>query len=82
MQRVLNERLGGLALREIRATFADRLRDATASPDAGELLDIILAEGDGLFDIPEPREAVMLGSASVLIEQPEFCVDASRCEAC
>jgi heat-inducible transcriptional repressor len=72
VQRVLNERLSGLTLREIRATFADRLRDATSSPDAGELLDIILAEGDGLFDMPEPREAVVLGSASVLIEQPEF----------
>lgn len=72
VQRVLNERLGGLTLREIRATFADRLRDATSTPDAGELLDIILAEGDDLFDIPEPREAVVLGSASVLIEQPEF----------
>jgi len=72
VQRVLNERLGGLSLREIRATFADRLRDATSTPDAGELLDIILAEGDGLFEIPEPRDAVVLGSASVLIEQPEF----------
>ena len=72
VQRVLNERLGGLTLRKIRATFADRLRDAAASPHAEELLDIILAEGDGLFDVPEPREAVVLGSASVLIEQPEF----------
>ena len=54
VQRVLNERLAGLALRDIRATFADRMRDATASPDAGDLLDIILAEGEGLFDIPEP----------------------------
>ena len=72
VQRILNERLGGLTLREIRATFADRLRDATSTPDAGELLDIILAEGDGLFDVPEPRDSVVLGSASVLIEQPEF----------
>jgi heat-inducible transcriptional repressor len=72
VQRVLNERLGGLTLREIRATYADRLRDATSSPDAGELLDIVLAEGDELFDVREGREAVVLGSASVLIEQPEF----------
>jgi heat-inducible transcriptional repressor len=72
VQRVLNERLGGLTLREIRATFADRLRDAASSADAGVLLDIILAEGDGLFDVPEPREAVVLGSASILIDQPEF----------
>jgi heat-inducible transcriptional repressor len=72
VERMLNERLGGLALREIRATFADRLRDASTSPDAGDLLDIILAEGEGLFDVAATREPVVLGSASVLIEQPEF----------
>jgi heat-inducible transcriptional repressor len=72
VQRVLNERLGGLTLREIRSTFADRLRDASALPDVGELLDIILAEGDTLFEVPESRHGVLLGSASVLIDQPEF----------
>jgi heat-inducible transcriptional repressor len=70
--RVLNERLGGLQLREIRATFVDRLRDAGAAGDAGELLDIILAEGDGLFELPDTRDTVMLGSAAALIDQPEF----------
>src|SRR5579862_9210978 len=55
VERVLNERLAGLALREIRATFADRLRDASASPDATDLLDIVIAEGDGLFDVPDAR---------------------------
>ncbi|HEX3927564.1 MAG TPA: heat-inducible transcriptional repressor HrcA [Gemmatimonadales bacterium] len=72
VERILNERLGGLTLRDIRATFADRLRDATTGPEMGELLDIILAEGDGIFDVGEPREAMMLGSASVLVDQPEF----------
>lgn len=72
VQRVLNERLGGLSLREVRSTFSDRLRDATTSAEVGELLDIIVAEGDGLFDLPEVREEVLLGSASVLTEQPEF----------
>jgi heat-inducible transcriptional repressor len=72
VQRILNERLGGLSLREIRATLADRLRDAAASSEVGDLLDIILAEGDGLFALEQGREAVVLGSASVLVEQPEF----------
>ncbi len=72
VQRLLNERLGGLSLRAIRTTLADRLRDAAASAEASELLDIIIAEGDGLFDVQEPAEAVVLGSASVLAEQPEF----------
>jgi heat-inducible transcriptional repressor len=71
VQRVLNERLGGLTIREIRSTLADRLRDV-GQVGARELLDIIIAEGDGLFDIQERGDAVMLGSASVLIDQPEF----------
>lgn len=72
VQRILNERLGGLSLREIRATLADRLRDAAASSEVSDLLDIILAEGDGLFALEQGREPVVLGSASVLVEQPEF----------
>ncbi|MES2306055.1 MAG: heat-inducible transcriptional repressor HrcA [Gemmatimonadota bacterium] len=72
VQRLLNERLGGLSLREIRATLGSRLRDAATTSEVTDLLDIILAEGDSLFDLPEEREPVMLGSASVLVEQPEF----------
>lgn len=72
VQRLLNERLGGLTLREVRATLGDRLRDAASSPEAAELLDIILAEGDGLFDPSDAGGAVLLGSASVLVDQPEF----------
>lgn len=71
VQRILNERLAGHTLREIRATVADRLRGAGGRADVAELLDIILAEGDGLFDLDE-GEPVMLGSASMLVDQPEF----------
>ncbi len=71
VQRILNERLAGHTLREIRATVAERLRDVGRRPDVAELLDIILAEGDGLFDLEE-SEPVMLGSASMLVDQPEF----------
>lgn len=72
VQRILNERLAGLALREIRATLAARLRDAVPTSDGVDLLDIILAEGDALFDLQDTRDPVMLGSASVLVDQPEF----------
>src|SRR6058998_1968707 len=49
---VLNERLAGLRLREIRASLPERLRDA--APDAGssELLNIFIQEADDLFDVP------------------------------
>ena len=71
---VLNERLAGLNLREIRASLASRLRDTTPTAEASELLNIFVQEGDSLFDVPLAGgdERVMLGQASVLAEQPEF----------
>ncbi len=70
---VLNERLAGLTLREIRASLPDRLRDTSASTGAGELLNIFIAEGDAMFEVTRSSEdQVVLGQASVLAEQPEF----------
>jgi heat-inducible transcriptional repressor len=72
--KVLNERLGGLTLEEIRSSVGMRLRDSVAGPGAHELLNIFLEEADVLFDdnIPLGEEKVLLGQASVLVEQPEF----------
>ncbi len=70
---VLNERLAGLTLREIRATLSQRLRDA--APDAGssELLNIFIQEADDLFDVQATGGGgVVLGSAQLLAGQPEF----------
>lgn len=68
--RVLNERLAGLTLREVRVTLAERLRDSTAHT---ELLNIFLEEGEQIFDVAlRPEDDVVLGQASVLAEQPEF----------
>lgn len=71
---VLNERLGGLTLREVRQSLGDRLRDSATSPGAHELLNIFVQEGETLFDLPVAAEdsGVVLGQASVLAEQPEF----------
>lgn len=72
---VLNERLAGLTVREIRASLADRLRDSVpAGGPSHELLNIFLQEGDAVFDVPLARDTanVVLGQASVLAEQPEF----------
>src|SRR5437667_102687 len=73
---VLNERLAGLTLKEIRATLADRLRDATPSePGSSELLNIFVQEAEGLFDVPispSPSDPVHLGSTQLLAGQPEF----------
>jgi heat-inducible transcriptional repressor len=69
--RILNERLGGLTLQQIRSTISERLRDAG---DAGgrELLNIFIAEREGIFDLSNEPNAVVLGSAQMLAEQPEF----------
>jgi len=72
--KVLNERLGGLTLEEIRTSVGKRLRDTVSVPDARELLNIFVQEAEALFDekISLGEEGVVLGQASVLAEQPEF----------
>jgi heat-inducible transcriptional repressor len=71
---VLNERLSGLTLREIRSSLAARLRDMGANPGSRELLNVFVQEGDLLFDLPiaSSNEDIVLGQASILAEQPEF----------
>jgi heat-inducible transcriptional repressor len=72
---VLNERLAGLSLGEIRNSLGSRLRDACGDPTTSELLNIFVQEGEALFDAALPMsdgQHVVLGAASVLAEQPEF----------
>ena len=71
---VLNERLGGLTVREIRSSLALRLRDAQASGSASELLNIFVEEGEQYFTDATRSDgtAVVLGQPSLLAEHPEF----------
>jgi heat-inducible transcriptional repressor len=71
---VLNERLSGLSLNEIRQTLPERLRDTGADvPEGMELLNIFVQSADDLLQPAEQTgEAVLLGRASVLANQPEF----------
>ena len=70
---ILNERLAGQTLREIRQTLPERLRDAAPGEDpaAGELLNIFVQSAEELFQRSDADE-VHLGRASVLANQPEF----------
>jgi heat-inducible transcriptional repressor len=69
--RVLNERLAGLSLREVRTSLAERLRDS--APGATELLNVFVEEGEQLIDAAMNQgEDILLGQTSVLAEQPEF----------
>jgi heat-inducible transcriptional repressor len=72
--KVLNERLAGLTLEEIRASVGTRLRDSVSAPSARELLNIFVQEAEALFDqnISRGEQRILLGQASVLAEQPEF----------
>ncbi len=71
--KVLNERLAGLTLEDIRMSLGQRMRDSV-SVDARELLNIFVQEAEAIFDekIGFGEERVLLGQASLLAEQPEF----------
>ena len=74
---VLNGRLAGLPLREIRATLSERLRDAVSDPGSSDLINIFIQEADELFDVATgardgDASGVVLSSAQLLAEQPEF----------
>jgi heat-inducible transcriptional repressor len=69
---VLNERLAGLTVADIRTSLADRLRDVGESPESQELLNIFLAEREDIFDLTHSEQDVALGGAELLAEQPEF----------
>lgn len=71
---VLNERLAGLTLEQIRTSLAERIRDTAASISGSELLNIFVQEAEQLFDtgLPLADGPVVLGQPSLLAEQPEF----------
>lgn len=72
---VLNERLAGSPLSEIRKTLELRLRDAAPPDDrlAGDLINIFLQSGTELLEAGVlSRDEVVLGRTSVLASQPEF----------
>lgn len=68
---LLNERLSGLPLEEIRTTFADRIRDVEAEDPSG-LVKLIVRKASVLFsELPERGRLQMTGTQQ-MIEQPEF----------
>jgi heat-inducible transcriptional repressor len=77
VSRILNERLAGLSLREIRSSLPARLRDAAAGQGGG-LLNIFVAQGEELFDLSSGEGTVVLGSAQPLADQPEFASNGGR----
>ena len=75
---ILNERLAGLTLRQIRETLPARLRDSSGGDTAtDELLNVFIQSGADLFDWSDVVGGeVHLGQTSVLAAQPEFSTGA------
>ncbi|MCI0705956.1 MAG: heat-inducible transcriptional repressor HrcA [Ignavibacteriae bacterium] len=70
INQLLNERLSGLTLQQIRDTFAARLKDMK-SEESG-LVRLFIESVDVLFDDTKERERVHISGTQNIIEQPEF----------
>jgi heat-inducible transcriptional repressor len=68
--RLLNERLAGLTLQQIRLTFPARMQDMTHEETG--LIRLFVDSVDKLFDDPSGHEKVHLGGTKSLLSQPEF----------
>jgi heat-inducible transcriptional repressor len=70
---ILNERLAGMSLTEVRATLGDRLRDAFDEGQTQEMMNIFLQSANELLGPATIADGeLLLGQASVLASQPEF----------
>ena len=69
--RLLNERLAGLSLAEIRRTGAERVQDL-ADGDRSGLVRLVLRDTDTLFQEATPERRVQIAGAQHLVGQPEF----------
>ncbi len=70
---ILNERLAGLNLSDVRATLPDRLRDVCADdPQSSELINIFMQSADDLTKPEVSGGELVLGQTSTLANQPEF----------
>jgi heat-inducible transcriptional repressor len=68
--RLLNERLSGLTLLEIRDSFVDRVRDMKSEQTG--LIRLFIESVDQLFTDSKERDKVLIGGTKNIIEQPEF----------
>ncbi len=68
--RVLNQKLAGLALGEIKRSVRDRLHDAVDVEGHRGLMNIFVEEAEQLFTLE--GDEVVLGTAQMLADQPEF----------
>jgi heat-inducible transcriptional repressor len=70
VSRILNERLAGLTLRQIRESFVERTRDV--QDERSGLIRLFIESVDHLFDDMKDREKVHISGTQNIIDQPEF----------
>lgn len=68
--RLLNERLAGLTLQQVRETFAERVRDV--QNDKTGLVRLFIDSVDKLFDDVKEHDKVHISGTQNMIDQPEF----------
>ena len=68
--RLINERLTGLTLKEIRDSFIDRIRDVQNEKTG--LIRLFVESVDQLFTDSKEREKVIIGGTKNIVDQPEF----------
>jgi heat-inducible transcriptional repressor len=67
---ILNEKLGGLSLKEIRNSFRDRFRDI--GEEAGDVVKIFIDSIDRIFHDEKEGMTLYLGGTTDILSQPEF----------
>lgn len=70
VSRILNERLAGLTLRQIRESFVERTRDV--QDERTGLIRLFIDSVDHLFDDMKDRDKVHISGTQNIIDQPEF----------
>jgi len=69
LTRILNERLYGLKLAEIRKNFREIVKDIPT--EEGGLIQIFLQFSDHIFDFEEEKDVLIMGT-NYILQQPEF----------
>ena len=70
LERLLNERLSGLSLKEIRDSFKDRFRDVPE--DHNSIIRLFIDSADKIFKDVKHTDNLVLTGARDVIKQPEF----------
>ena len=70
IQQLLNERLSGLPLSEIRTTFGERFKDV--EDDDNHIIRLFIDSADKIFSDVRQTEKLVISGAKNILKQPEF----------